>query len=110
MTKKCSKNELFNVERQFLESCTSDFKEMNKVKFQSISNVEMEYSLIKFAVLLTSSVERLSINQVNPRVPVWLEFDHISTFDIGKLTLPKVNARFDQFCAKNHLSTSINVQ
>ena len=65
----------------------------------------MEYSLIKFAMLLTSSVERLSIHQVNPRVPVWLEFDHISTFDIGKLTLPKVNARFDQFCAKNHLST-----
>ena len=37
MTKKCSKNELFNVERQFLESCTSDLEEMNKVKFQSIN-------------------------------------------------------------------------
>ena len=53
MTKKCSKNELFNVERQFLESCTSDFEEMNKVKFRSITKVEMEYSLIKFVMPLT---------------------------------------------------------
>ena len=53
MTKKCSKNELFNVERQFLESCTSDFEEMNKVKFWSITKVEMAYSLIKFVMRLT---------------------------------------------------------
>ena len=43
MTKKCSKNELFNVERQFLESLTSGFEEMNKVKFRSKTKVEMEY-------------------------------------------------------------------
>ena len=53
MTKKCSKNELFNVESQFLESGTSDFEEMNKVQFQSITEVEMEYSLSKFVMPLT---------------------------------------------------------
>ena len=53
MTKKCSKNKLFNVERQFLELCTSDFEEMNKVKFRSITKVEMECSLIKFVMQLT---------------------------------------------------------
>ena len=45
MTKKCSKNELFNVDRQFLESCTSDF--------EGITKVEIEYSLIKFVMPLT---------------------------------------------------------
>ena len=51
--KKVFKKALFNVERQFLESCTSDFEEMNKVKFQSITEVEMEYSLSKFVMPLT---------------------------------------------------------
>ena len=109
MAQTCSKNELFNVERQVLESCTSAFEEIDKVKFQSITRVETEYSLIKFVMLLTLSAERLSMSRINPRVPVWLEFDRISTFDIGQLRLPKINARFDQFCAKNHLSTLVNV-
>ena len=50
MAKMRSKNELFNVERQILESCTSAFEEMNKVKFRSITKVETECSLTKFVM------------------------------------------------------------
>ena len=61
--KKFSKNELFNVERQFVKSCTSVFEEMNKVlRFWSITNVEIEYSLIDFVMPLSSSVKRSSMS------------------------------------------------
>ena len=39
MAKECSKNELFDVERQALESYMSAFEEMKKVKFRiSVNN------------------------------------------------------------------------
>ena len=66
MAKKCSKNELFNVERQVLESYMSAFEEMKKVEFRSITKVETQYSLIKFVMPLTLSAERLSMSRINP--------------------------------------------
>ena len=64
--KKVFRNELFNVEKQVLELCTSAFEEMNKVKFWSITKAETEYSLIKFVMPLTLSAERLSMSLINP--------------------------------------------